>query len=95
MLQHKLTDGDGSSCHCKIVVVGGTNGKSLKGKKQTGNIYFSGKQVSNMECNEKHNIIRTTLRNDLSSNMGMLKILEQSKAAFGKISSNHISSVLQ
>lgn len=95
MLQHKLTDGDGSSCHCKIVVVGGTNGKSLKGKKQTGNIYCSGKQVSNMGCNEKHNIIRTTLRNDLSSNMGMLKILEQSKAAFGKISSNHISSVLQ
>lgn len=95
MLQHKLTDGDGSSCHCKIVVVGGTNGKSLKGKKQTGNIYCSGKQVSNMECNEKHNIIRTTLRNDLSSNMDMLKILEQSKAAFGKISNNHISSVLQ
>lgn len=95
MLQHKLTDGDGSSCHCEILVVSGTKEKSLKGKKEPGNIYCSGKQVSNVECNEEHNIIRTMLRNDLSSNMGILKILEQSKAAFGKISSNHISSALQ
>lgn len=40
-------------------------------------------------------IIRTMLRNGLRSNMDVLKIHEQSKAAFGKISSNHVSSLFQ
>ena len=53
--------------------------KGLKGVKQLGNSYCFGKQVINMECKEKHNMIRTMLRNYLSSNVDMLKIHEEGK----------------
>jgi len=55
------------------------NRKGLKGEKQLGKRYCFGKEVVSVECKEKHNVIRTVLRNDLSSNMSMLKIHEGSK----------------
>lgn len=53
--------------------------KGLKGGKVLGNSYCFGKQVINVECKEKRNMIRTMPRNYLSSNMNMLKVHEQGK----------------